>query len=191
MTRFRALPASIAACLGLHVGLHAATASAIDLPSFMSRADTATQADVFVVPPMSVFRTPLDEAHMQGQGCHFVTSDPAAIRALAAMLQRASIEQSPVYQRPDIREAVYLTLADRTQLKFLLQDNNGGRLRVAGVAETTAGGDVRTVAVTAGETLAGDLRGWADARGGVGSGAACDRLKPPALDRLPSVPVPR
>ena len=189
MIRLR--PLHLSASIGLCLGLHAVAAFALDLPAAMGRADTATQADVFVVPPMSLYRSDLDEARMQGQSCHFVTSDPAAIRALATLLQRAAIEPSAVYQRPDIREAVYLTLADRSQLKFLFQDNNGGHLRVNGVAETTAGGDVRTVAVTAGETLSRDLRGWADARGGAGSGPACDRLKPPLPDTLPPVPVPR
>lgn len=148
---------------------------AMDLPSQVARTDTAVEATVFLVPPMLVFRTSLDEARMQAQACRYATSDPAAIRAVAALLKAADVTANVVYQRPDLREGVYLSFADGSQLKFLLQDNNGGRSPVAGVAETSSAGTFQNVGVTANETLATDLRRWAAASGGIGAGSPCNR----------------
>ena len=175
MPNFRRGPASL---LVVIAALAPFAAAAVDLPSLMRRADTASQATVFLVPPMALFRDALDEGRMQAASCRYVTADPAAVRALADLLRSADLVDAPVYQRPDIREGVYLTLDDGTQLKLLLQDNLGGRSPVTGVAEVTVGGEIRSTAVVARPTLAANVRGWADRQGGAGSGSACDRLKP-------------
>ena len=168
---FRLCLAIVAACLGLAGTAHAA----IDLPASVAMTDSASTVDVFLVPPMMIFRASLDEAQMQMQACRYATSDPAAIRAMAALFKAAAVAASMVYQRPDIREGVYFTMADGSQLKLLLQDNNGGRAPVTGVAGTTRGSDLQTVGVTARPTLATDLRQWASTHGGAGAGAACNR----------------
>ncbi len=154
------------------------TAAAIDLPSLMQRADTASRATVFLVPPMALFRNALDERGMQAASCRYVTADPAALRALVGLVRTAYMVGTPVYQRPDIREGVYLTLDDGSLLKLLIQDNLGGRSPVAGIAEVDVGGDLRSTAVVARQTLASNLRGWAARQGGTGSGSACDRQTP-------------
>jgi hypothetical protein len=157
------------------------TAHAMDLPTLVTRADTAAGATVYLVPPMAVFRSSLDETHMQSAACRFSTTDPDAVRALVALLQSNELHDNAVYQRPDLREGVYLTLADGMQLKVLLQDNPGSRLPVSGVAETSIGGNLQSVAVSARQSLATDVREWAMTRGGVRTGSACDRLVPASV----------
>ncbi len=162
-------------------GLALAAASAcvpalgLDLPTLIGSTDTASSATVYLVPPMAVFTTTLDEGHMQLSACRYTTSDPASVRALVALLAGAGVAGTPLYQRPDVREGVYLTLTDGSQLKFLLQDNNGSRLPVIGVAENSTSGSSTRVSVTARRDLALDLRKWAEMRGGSGTGSSCDR----------------
>ena len=151
----------------------------MDLPSSLGRTATAAGATVFLVPPMAVYRESLDETRMRSEGCRYSTADVAAIRSLAAVLADGRVTSTPVYQRPDLREGVYFVFADESRLKVLLQDNFGGRLPVNGIAETSNGNDLQSVAVLAKETLATDLRRWAARYGGVGTGAACDRQVPP------------
>lgn len=175
MPNFRSL-------LAVAFALAASTSHAMDLPTLVTRADTAAGATVYLVPPMAVFRASLDETRVQAAACRFTTTDPAAVRALVALLQASELHDNPVYQRPDLREGVYLTLADGMQLKVLLQDNPGGRLPVAGIAETSIGGNLQSVSVSARQTLSADVRRWAaeltSSRGAVRTGSACDRLVP-------------
>ena len=170
------------------VAVAASTGHAMDLPRLVTSADTAAGATVYLVPPMAVFRQSLDETRMQSAACRFTTTDPAAVRALVALLQAGELHDNAVYQRPDLREGVYLTLADGMQLKVLLQDNPGSRLPVGGVAETSIGGNLQSVAVSARQSLAADVRQWAAARGGTGTGSACDRLVPVSV--TPDLRVP-
>ena len=163
--------------------LSASASHAMDLAGWIGRSQTASSVTVFLVPPMALFNTSLGEAQMQAAGCRFTTVDAAAIGALATLLKAGKVDGNVVYQRPDIREGVYLTLADGGQLKLLLEDNNGGKLPVVGVAETAVGGDFERVAVTAGRTLATDVRRWAATHGGEGTGSACNRLSPVAAER--------
>ena len=171
----------IRSCLCLAAGWVAAPGHAMDLPGLMGRADTAVNATVFLVPPMALFRSSLDEARMQSSACRYYTTDPAAIRALVALLKAAGVNAASVYQKPDMREGVYLTLPDGAQLKLLLQDNPGSRLPVNGVAESINGGDLQSVAMTASASMSSDIRAWAASRGGVGAGTACERLVPPPV----------
>ena len=168
----------------------ATTGRAMDLPALLERADPAVGATVFLVPPMALFRTSLDETRMQATACRFTTTDSAAVNALLALLKTGGLHDNPVYQRPDLREGIYLTLGDGMQLKVLLEDNAGSKLPVVGVAETSLGGNLQSAAISARSTLAGDVRAWAATYGGTRSGSACDRLVPtsiaPADTRVPS-----
>jgi len=165
----------IAAASAVGLGLCCTASRAIDLPLLMERSTTATEASVVLVPPMSLYRTDLNEVGMRQEGCRYVTFDVAALRSLVALLREADVRVSPVYQRPDMREGVYLVLGDGSRLNFFLQDNNGGRLPVQGVVEASASGDLQSTAITAAPTLATDLRTWAATHGGTGDGAACNR----------------
>ncbi|MEO8935325.1 MAG: hypothetical protein ABI277_15345 [Burkholderiaceae bacterium] len=157
------------------IALSGSAAGALDFPALIGQADTASDATVYLVPPMALFRMALDEPRMQSASCRYTTTDPAAIRALVGLLRASDISGNEVYQRPDVREGIYLTLADGTQFKLLLQDNFGGKLPVRGVAETSNGGDLHTVSVTTKSTLATAVREWAATRGGAGTGSACSR----------------
>jgi hypothetical protein len=126
---------------------------------------------------------------MQATACRFTTSDTAGVNALLALLKTSELHDSPVYQRADLREGVYLTLADGTQFKLLIGDNAGSRLPVIGVAETSLGGNLRSAAIVARATLAGDVRAWAATYGKTGTGSACDRLVPAAI--APDTRIPQ
>ena len=165
------MAAVFAAALGLLCG----ASRAVDLPLMMERSNTATEASVVLVPPMSIYRVDLNETGMRQEGCRYVTFDAAALRSLTSLLRAADVRASPVYQRPDMREGVYLVLADGSHLSFFLQDNNGGHLPVLGVVEVSTSGDIQSTAVTAAPTLAADLRTWVAMHGGTGEGAACNR----------------
>ncbi len=168
----------------LLVASASAAAGAMDLPALIGQADTATQVSVALVPSMMRFRIVLDENAMRRFACRFDSVDPAAIHALVALFEKAGLAVQPMYQKPDIREGVYLTLADGSRLSFFLQDNFGGRSPVIGVVESYAAGTLQSVAFTARSTLAGDVRDWASAQAGEGTGYACH----PTLSSLPPVP---
>jgi len=166
---------SIAASLVVGLGLFCGASHALDLPPLMERANTVTEASVVLVPPMMLYRVDLNETGMRQEGCNYVTFDPAALRALVTMLRAADVHVSPVYQRPDMREGVYLVLADGSRLSFFVQDNKGGHLPVQGIVEYSMSGDIQSSAITAAPTLSTDLRTWAATHGGTGEGAACNR----------------
>ncbi len=166
---------TFAAPLAIGLALFSPASHALDLPLLMERSTTATEASVVLVPPMSIYRTDLTEVGMRQEGCRYVTFDPEALRSLIALVRSADVRVSPVYQRPDMREGVYLVLGDGSRLNFFLQDNNGGRLPVQGVVEASSSGDLQSTAITAAPTLATDLRTWAATHGGAGEGAACNR----------------
>lgn len=174
MSRTHASRLRLAAAAAATV-VFASAASAMDFPALIGQADAASGATVYLVPPMALFRMALDEPQMQSASCRYTTAAPVAIRALVGLLRASDISGNEVYQRPDLREGIYLTLADGTQLKLLLQDNFGGKLPVRGVAETSTGGDLQTVSVTARSTLATAVRVWAATHGGTGIGSACSR----------------
>ncbi len=182
MLRSRTLRLCLATASAL-AGLLPLNGHADDFPTVMARVDTASEATVFLVPPMALFRTSLDEAGMQTASCRYATTDPAAIRALAGLLKDGRLATNVVYARPDMREGVYLTLADGARVKLLLQDNHGGKSPVSGLAETFLAGNPQTVSVTGAQTLAVDLRRWAVAYGGTGTGSACNRQTPVADPR--------
>jgi len=163
------------------LALVATAGRAMDLPALVNRADAAVGATVYLVPPMALFRASLDEARMQSAACRFTTTDVTAVNALLALLKGSGLHDNPVYQKPDLREGLYLKLTDGTQLKLLLEDNAGSRLPVVGIAETSSGGNLQSVAVSARATLAGDVRSWAATYGGTRSGSACDRLVPASI----------
>lgn len=167
----------------------ASTAHALDLPAALGQIDGATSATLYLVPPMAIFGTSLDEARMQAASCRYATSDRTAIAALTRLIAAGGVTGSAVYQRPDMREGVYLTLADGAVLKIFLQDNNGGGLPVGGIAEQANGGNLQRVAITASKTLSADLRRWATGRTD-GTGSACDRMVPKPLEPLPPIPRP-
>lgn len=167
----------------------ASPSRAFDLQALLARVDTSTEATLYLVPPMAVFRTSLDEAYMQAEACRYTTSDPAAVRAMVALVKGANIGTRVVYQKPDIREGVYLTLGDGVLLKLLMQDNFGGKLPVDGIAETSVGGNLQTASITASQTTAVALRDWAARRGGVGVGSACSRQS--AAPAEPVAPLPQ
>lgn len=177
------------AVLGLFSGVSQA---ALDLPVAMQGIETASVATVVLVPPMAIFRVPLDALALQNQGCHYTTDDPASIRALVAMLRAADVTMNPVYQRPDIREGVYFTLADGSRFSVLVADHSGGRLPVLGVAEASSGGSIQSASVSAKPTLSGDLRDWAKQRSdGTSNGSACQLQSPVAKDPTAPPPLPK
>lgn len=178
MTRpFRSAFLAIACAIGASSAVRAA--EPIDMPALLRSAETAVAATVLLIPPMSIYRNPVTEAELQQESCRYATVDAPAIRALVGLLKNAGVAAAPVYQKPDIREAVYLTLADGGRLNFFVQDNNGGRLPVLGVVETSTSGQLRSNAITAQSTLSTDLRTWAAKSGGTGDGAACNRRSVP------------
>jgi hypothetical protein len=169
----------------------ASTASlALDLAPAMERVRTTTEAVVLLVPPMSIYRNGLTEASLHQEGCRHETSDAKAVSALVALLESAKITINPVFQQPDVREGMYLALADGSRLAFFFADNNGGRLPVQGIVETSTAGLMQSSAITAAATLSTDLRQWSATYGGSGDGAACNRRPPPAEGPEP-VPAPR
>lgn len=189
MPRFRSIRLALFVALaGLATAGHA-----MDLPALVDRVDPAAGATVFLVPPMALFRTSLDETRMQATACRVKTTDTAAVQALVALLKTSALHDLPVYQRADLREGIYLTLTDGMQLKLLLEDNDGSKLPVIGVVETSLGGNLQSAAINARATLAADVRAWAATQGGARSGSACDRLVPasiaPADTRVPSPAV--
>ena len=165
--------------------------AALDLSDAMQAIGTASVATVVLVPPMAVFRNSLNQAGLQANGCHYTTADPTAIRSLVALLQTAGVATNAVYQRPDIREGAYFTLANGGRFSLLIADNNGGRLPVMGIAEGTDGGQIQSVSVSAKSTLSRDVRGWARRFGGAGSGTACDLQSETAEDPKAPPPLPR
>ena len=168
----------------------ASTASrALDLAPAMERVRTTTEAVVLLVPPMSIYRNGLTEASLHQEGCRHETSDPQAVGALVALLESSKIAINPVFQQPDVREGVYLALADGSRLAYFFADNNGGRLPVLGIIETSNAGQVQSSAITAASTLSTDLRQWSATYGGSGDGAACNRRPPPTDGPVP-VPSP-
>ena len=168
----------------------ASTASrALDLAPAMEHVKTTTEAVVLLVPPMSIYRNGLTEASLHQEGCRHETSDAKAVGALVALLESAQIAINPVFQQPDVREGVYLALADGSRLAFFFADNNGGRLPVLGIVETSNAGQVQSSAITAAPTLSTDLRQWSATYGGSGDGAACNR-RPPPVDGPEPVPSP-
>jgi hypothetical protein len=166
----------VAAFVGF--GSLATAARAIDVARLIGQADDAAVVTVYLVPPMMLYRAALDEARMQEQSCRYATSEPAGIRAVVKLLKAANVETSAVYQSLDLREGVYLTMADGSQSTFVFQDNHGGRTPVLGVAGSSGGGIFQTTAVIANQNLSEDLREWAVQFGGVGSGPACARAVP-------------
>ncbi len=150
-------------------------AEPLDMTALLRSAETAVEATVLLIPPMSIYRNPVTEAELQQEACRYATVDPPAIGKLISLLKDAGVATSPVYQKPDIREGVYLTLNDGGRLNFFVQDNNGSRLPVQGVVETSSSGQLRSIAITAQPTLSTDLRTWAAHSGGTGDGAACNR----------------
>jgi hypothetical protein len=151
-----------------------ASRAALDLAAPLQATAGAGVATVVLVPPMAVYRSSLDQAGLQTQGCHYTTGDPAAIRLLAAILKSADVTVNPVYQRPDIREGVYFTLADGSKFSVLIADNSGGKLPVMGIAETTVGGQIQSASVSSRSTLSTDVREWVKEHGGAGTGNGCD-----------------
>lgn len=165
---------SLVAVCGVSAVMTASAASA-DLASLIDRAASASQATVLLVPPMTLYRTRIDEGRLENAGCRYATSDPVAIRALVGLFRNADVSVDRVYQTLDLREGVYLTMDDGSLLKFFLQDNMGGNLPVKGVAETSASGSVRSMTITGRRTLAVDLRTWAAKFVAAGNGT-CDRV---------------
>ena len=166
----------VALCCSLLVTVAAALpARALELGPVLERARASSDATVILVPPMAVYRASLDEAALQGAGCRYRTTDPAAVRALVRLLAVSGLREGVVYKRPDAREAVYITTPDGELLKFLFADNAGAHVPVDGTVETSTGGTIQSGAVVGGERLAVDLRRWTAANGGVGTGASCDR----------------
>jgi hypothetical protein len=164
--------------------------AAIDLAGSLDGMGTASVATVVLVPPMAVFKDPLDQRGLQNSGCHYTTSDAGAIRVLAAILTQAQVTANPVYQRADLREGAYFSLADGRKFSVLFADNRGGKLPVMGIAETTNGGQIQSAAVSARSTLSMDVRGWAKTYGGAGTGSTCDLQTPVAQDPTAPPPVP-
>jgi hypothetical protein len=164
--------------------------AAIDLAGSIDGMTTATVATVVLVPPMAVFKDPLDQRALQNSGCHYTTSDAGAIRVLAGILTQAEVTANAVYQRADLREGAYFSLADGRKFSVLFADNRGGKLPVMGIAETTNGGQIQSAAVTARSTLSNDVRGWAKTYGGAGTGTTCDLQIPVAQDPTAPPPVP-
>jgi hypothetical protein len=187
----RAVSRPLAVSGALALTLTCATGqAAIDLAGALGGMRTATVATVVLVPPMAVFRDALDQRGLQNAGCHYTTADPGAIRELAAILTSADVSANPVYQRADLREGVYFTMADGGKFSALFADNSGGKLPVMGIAETTNGGQIQSVAFTARSTLSTDVRGWAKTHGGEGTGSVCDLQVPVAEDPQAPPPVP-
>jgi hypothetical protein len=186
----RSLAGSGALILGLGAG---ASEAAIDLAGAMAGMNEATVATVVLVPPMAIYQTALDQNGLQNAGCHYTTSDAGAIRVLAAIIAGADVSTSPVYQRADLREGVYFALSNGSRFSVLFADNAGGKLPVNGVAETTNGGQIQSVAIVARPTLSTDVRRWAKSHGGGGTGSTCDLQTSVAEDpkALPPVPTPR
>ncbi len=151
-----------------------AAATSADLSSLIDRAASASEATVLLVPPMTVYRSNVTENRLESVACRYATSDPTAVRALVGLFRNADVSVDRVYQTLDLREGVYLTMADGSLLKFFLQDNFGGTLPVKGLAETSASGTVQSMTITAKRTLAMDLRAWATKF--AGGGDACDRV---------------
>ncbi len=176
------------AVLGL---LSGASQAALDLPVAMQGLETATVATVVLVPPMAIFRVPLDALALQNQGCHYTTDDPASIRRLATALRAADVTMNPVYQQPDIREGVYFTLGDGSKFSVLVADHAGGRLPVLGVAEASRGGSIQSASVSANASLSEALRDWAKTRDGTSRGLACNLQSPVAQDPSAPPPLPR
>lgn len=170
-------------------GALAVSAHAADLAPLLDRIDGATDVTVILVPPMAIFRDPLDERALQAAGCRYRVTEPAALRTLVGLLRAAGLRGSDVYKRPDAREAVYLTTADGAQLKFLFADNAGARVPVDGVLEADSGGNARFAAFRAGDRLPTELRRWTATHGGIGTGSACERqaglTEPTAPPKLP------
>ena len=169
--RRRAVLAGLAAGLALA----AIDGRAVELSSLETRSGSIVDATVIVTPAMAIFQQSLDETGLRGAGCRHRTSDPAAIGALTKLLRDAHLTERVVYQRPDAREAVYLTADDGFRWTLVFGDNRGGSLPVEGTVETSAGGDLRTGAVVADAGLAADLRRWTAAYGGAGVGNGCAR----------------
>lgn len=177
----------LVAALGLACA--STTSRALDLAPAMERVRTTTEVVVLLVPPMSIYRNGLTEASLHQEGCRHETSDAKAVGALVALLEASSIAINPVFQQPDVREGVYLKLADGSRLAFFFADNNGGRLPVLGVLESSSAGQVQSSAITAASTLSTDLRQWSATYGGDGEGAACNR-RPPSSESPTPVPAP-
>ena len=181
----RVLSSSALALAGaLSMPVHAA-----DLAPLLDRVDGATDVTVILVPPMAIFRDPLDERALQAAGCRYRITEPAALRTLVQLLRGSDLRGSEVYKRPDAREAVYLTTADGGQLRFLFADNAGSRVPVDGVLEAGSGGNAQFAAFRAGDRLPTELRRWTATHGGVGTGSACERqagvTEPTAPPKLP------
>lgn len=150
-------------------------ARALDMAPVMERARGSSDATVILVPPMAIYQAALDEAALQSAGCRYRTTDPVAVRALVQLLDGAGLRDSPVYKRPDAREAVYLTTPEGELLKFLFADNSGAHVPVDGVVESSTGGNAQSGAVVANDRLSTELRRWTAANGGVGTGRSCAR----------------
>ena len=162
---------------GIATGLALATvdASAIELSALDAQAGSIADVSVVLTPAMAIFQRSLDEPALRTVGCRHRTADPDAIRALTQLLHDAHLTERVVYQRPDAREAIYLTMEDGARWTLVFADNRGGSLPVEGTVEASAGGDIRATAVVADAGLATNLRRWTAAHGGEGAGAGCTR----------------
>jgi hypothetical protein len=186
---FRSFACSGALVLGLGAG---ASEAAIDLASAIAGMSEASVATVVLVPPMAVYQVALDQTGLQNAGCHYTSNDPGAIRVLAGIVTSAEVAVNPVYQRADLREGVYFTMANGGRFSVLFTDKATSRLPAMGVAETSSGGQVQSAAVSARPSLASEVRRWAKAHGGAGTGtgSACDLQLQVAEDPKAPPPVP-
>ena len=185
-TRFTALPLALAVA-----ALTAPAHAALDLDGALRQIDAATVATVVLVPPLAIFQSPLNQAGLRDAGCHYTTDSVPAIRSLAALVRGGHPTTNPVYQRPDMREGVYFTLADGTKFSVLFGDNSESRLPLLGIAETTAGGQIQSASVSVRAALALDVRNWAKQYGGPGSGSSCNlqfSTTPADPEALPAIP---
>ena len=170
--------------------------AALDVDASLQRIDTATVATVVLVPPMAVFQSPLNQAGLRDAGCHYTTDDVAAIRSLVALVKAANVNANALYQRPDMREGVYFTLADGSKFSLLYADNSESHVPLLGLAETTVGGQVQSGSVSVRPTLSLQVRDWAKRYGGTGTGSTCNLqfattpADPEALPPMPTLRAP-
>jgi hypothetical protein len=84
--------------------------------------ETTQAAKVVFVPEGTAFRGRLNEAQLNSWGCTLTTRDPARIASLIDLLKRSEI-RLPHNAHPDWlgepREAIYLTLSNGDEVKFL------------------------------------------------------------------------
>lgn len=127
----------------------------------------AVQSATVVIAAPFGYREHVDEDFLKKFGCAVKTQAAARMTALVEILERARLApyegREASFDEQEYREAVYLSLEDGTELKFLFGQRFTGRNNIRGAFSNVR--NAQGTRITAGSTLAQELLRWALATG--------------------------